>query len=304
MSLVSVIIPVYNLEKYIKACVKMFQNQTYADFELIFINDGSKDNTLEILKTFNDSRIKIFSIEKSNAGMARNFGLSKAAGKWIIFFDGDDICENTFLEKMTAKAEEFDTDVAICASNEYIEKKQKFSNHRVSHLLETIDDSLQNCAKNLHEIKDNTLLELAEPWNKIYKKEFLISNGIKFPNLPNSEDLPFAYQVLLNAEKISFVKEILVSRRIRKSSISFSADKNWINYFKAYVLADKIVFDYEYLDEIKEAYLDRKFRTYAYFYKKVGILNKIPYLLKLNSEIKNANGILKTNKYNILNYLF
>lgn len=304
MSLVSVIIPVYNLEKYIKGCVKMFQNQTYADFELIFVNDGSTDKSLEILKSFDDSRIKIFNVEKSNAGMARNFGLNKANGKWIIFFDGDDICKNTFLEKMVKKAEEFDTDVAICASNEYIEKKQKFSNHRVSHLLETIDDSLQNCAKNLHEIKDNTLLELAEPWNKIYKKEFLISNGIKFPNLPNSEDLPFAYQVLLNAEKISFVKEILVSRRIRKSSISFSADKNWINYFKAYVLADKIVFDYEYLDEIKQAYLDRKFRTYAYFYKKVGILNKIPYLLKLNSEIKNANGILKTNKYNILNYLF
>ena len=163
---------------------------------------------------------------------------------------------------------------------------------------------MQNCAKNLHEIKDNTLLELVEPWNKIYKKEFLISNGIKFQEIKNSNDLVFTYTVLLNAEKISFVKEILVSRRIRKSSISFSADKNWINYFNAYVLADKIVFDYEYLDEIKEAYLDRKFRTYAYFYKKVGILNKIPYLLKLNSEIKNANGILKTNKYNILNYLF
>ena len=103
MSLVSVIIPVYNLEKYIKGCVKMFQNQTYADFELIFVNDGSTDKSLEILKSFDDSRIKIFNVEKSNAGMARNFGLNKANGKWIIFFDGDDICEKTFLEKMVQK---------------------------------------------------------------------------------------------------------------------------------------------------------------------------------------------------------
>jgi len=304
MSLISVIIPVYNLEKYIKNCVNMFLNQTYQDFELIIVNDGSKDKSLDILKTFNDSRIQIFNIEKSNAGCARNFGFDKANGKWIIFFDGDDICKKTFLQKMVKKAEEFDTDITICASNEYVEKKQKFSNHRTSHLLETIDNDFQNCAKSLHEIGNNILLEFAEPWNKIYKKEFLTLNNIKFPNLPNSEDLPFACEVIFKAQKISFVKEILVSRRIRKSSISFSADNNWINYFKAYELADKAAFKYKYFDEIKDAYFDRKIRTYAYFYKKVGVLNKIPYLLKLNSEIKNANNILKINKYHLLNCLF
>ena len=83
----------------------MFQKQTYATFELIFVNDGSTDKSLEILKSFDDSRIKIFNVEKSNAGMARNFGLNKANGKWIIFFDGDDICKNTFLEKMVKKAD-------------------------------------------------------------------------------------------------------------------------------------------------------------------------------------------------------
>ncbi len=304
MSLVSVIIPVYNLEKYIKNCVNMFLNQTYSDFELIFVDDASCDNTLKILKSFNDSRIKIFSNKKSSAAQARNFGLKNAKGKWIIFFDGDDICENYFLEKMVKKAENFDCDIVICASNEFIERKQKFSYHRTSHLLETVDNALQNNALNLHQINNNSLLELVEPWNKIYKKDFLISNNIKFPAIKNAEDLPFSCNVLLSAKKISFVKEILVSRRIRKSSISFSADRNWINYFKAYKMADEIVFCYEYFSEIKEAYLDRKIRTYAYFYKKVGILNKIPYLLKFYSEIKNTNCILKTNKYNILNYLF
>ena len=94
---------------------------------LFFVNDGSTDKSLEILKSFDDSRIKIFNVEKSNAGMARNFGLNKKAnGKWIIFFDGDDICKNTFLEKMVKKQRNLIRIVAICASNEYIEKKQNF----------------------------------------------------------------------------------------------------------------------------------------------------------------------------------
>ncbi len=98
--MISVIIPVYNLEKYIKSCVNMFLNQTYQDFELIFTDDASNDGSLEILKSFNDPRIKIFTVKKMYAGGARNFGLSRAKGDWIVFFDGDDICENTFFEKM------------------------------------------------------------------------------------------------------------------------------------------------------------------------------------------------------------
>lgn len=301
--MISVIIPVYNLEKYIKNCIDMFLNQTYADFELIIVNDASTDNTLKIIESFKDNRIQIFSLEKSSAGIARNFGLNKARGKWVIFFDGDDICENTFLEKMVKKAEKFDTDVTICASNEYIEKKKKFSNHRITHLLKAIDDNLQNSAKNLHEIGCNSLLELIEPWNKIYKKEFLISNDIKFATIKNSEDLPFTYSVLLSAQKISFVKELLVTRRIRKTSLSFQTNKNWINYFKAYELTDEIVLNYKYFDEIKNAYLKRRFETYLYFYKKAGILNKIPYFLNLSSEIKNVSNTFKISKINIIKKL-
>lgn len=299
--MISVIIPVYNLEKYIKSCVNMFLNQTYQDFELIFTDDASNDGSLEILKSFNDPRIKIFTVKKMYAGGARNFGLSRAKGDWIVFFDGDDICENTFFEKMAKKAQDTNSDIVICASNEFIEKKQKFSNHRTAHLLKNIDE---NVTGDLHDIKDNSLLELVEPWNKIYKKDFLILNDIKFQEIKNSNDIVFTYKALLCAKKISIIKEILVSRRIRKFSISCFADKNWEDYFKAYKTADETVFNYKYFDEIKEAYINRKINTFAYFYKKVGILNKIPYLLKFISEIKNSNTVLKANKYNILNYLF
>ena len=304
MNLVSVVIPVFNVEKYVRECVISFLNQSFKEFELIFVDDASSDKTVEIIKTFDDERIRIFSIEKSSAANARNFGLSKAKGKWDVFFDGDDFCNNKFLEKMYAKAEKFDCDMVICASAEYIEKKQKISRHRSAHTLKSIDDKYQNSANSLHEINNNSLLEFVEPWNKIYKKEFLLQNDIKFPSILCAEDTPFSYKALLCAKKISFIKDELVFIRRRKSSLSFSTHKNWINYFYAYNEADKIVFKYKYFDDIKEAYCDRKINTFSYFYKKAGILNKIPYLMKAFKVINDVNKTINKNKYSFLDIIF
>lgn len=315
MSLISVIVPVYNVEKYIKESVISLLNQSFKDFELLFIDDGCTDNTVEIIRSFNDDRIKIFKNNKKGAGCARNFGLSKALGKWIVFFDGDDFCNEKYLEKLLRRAQNHDSDVAICGSVEYSEKKKKFLTGKKSHTLEYLDDAALNCAKSLHELctikcKDShisfgeMLLELAEPWNKIYKREFLIENGIKFAEILCSEDLPFAYEVLFKAKKISFVKENLVFARRRLSSLSFSVDKNWINYFIAYKITKEFAFKYPYFDEIKDAFFDRMFRTYKYFYKKAGVLNKIPYLFKFINEINDANKTLKEKRYNFFKILF
>ncbi len=303
---VSVIIPAYNVEKYIKECIGSFLNQTFSDFELILVDDGSKDKTLETIKTFNDNRIFVYSIENSGAGQARNFGLNKAKGKWVVFFDGDDFCNKTFLEKMVSKAEGTDCDIVICASAEYIEKKKKITRHRKAHTLEWADEKFLNFTGDLHRINGigkNPLMEFVEPWNKIYKKDFLLSNNIKFPKILCAEDTPFSYEALVKAGKISFVKDELVYIRRRPKSLSFSTNKNWINYFYAYELADDIVFGYKYFDEIKETYFERKINTYRYFYKKAGVLNKIPYFLKFLAEIKKTNKILKSNRYSILKAL-
>lgn len=305
MSLVSVIIPVYNLEKYIKECLLSFLSQSFKDFELIFVDDASSDNTAEIIKSFTDERIKLFEIEKSNAGCARNYGLKVACGKWVVFFDGDDFCSEFFLEKMVQKAEKTDADVVICASAEYFEKNGKISRHRYSHTLKWVDEGLENFTGSLVQAKNNQILELMEPWNKIYSRKFLLSNDIKFQEITNSNDTLFSHNVLLKAEKIAFLKDELVyTRRGRKSSLSFSANKNWKNYFLAYNEADKLVFNYKYFDDIKEAYFDRKFRAYKYFYKKTGVLNKLPYLFMFINEMKTANNILNKEKYTLFKILF
>lgn len=316
MSLVSVIVPVYNLEKYIKECVISLLNQSFKDFELIFVDDGSRDGTVEIIKSFNDKRIKVFKNDKKGAGLARNFGLSKALGKWVVFFDGDDFCNGKYLEKLVLCAENNEVDVAICGALEYSEKKKRFRKGKITHTLEYLDDEAKCFAKSFYEWCDiqakgdkfgrscgDMLLDLAEPWNKIYRREFLIQNKLEFASLPCSEDLPFAYSVLFCAKKISLIKENLVFIRKRPSSLSYSTNKNWINYFLAYEITDKIAFEYPYFDKIKEAYCDRKFRTYKYFYKKAGVLN-FPYFLKFMNEIKRINDILKEQRYNVFKALF
>jgi len=316
MSLISVIIPIFNVETYIKECTTSLLNQSFRDFELLFIDDMCEDKTVDVIKTFKDERIKIFKNNKKGAGCARNFGLTLAKGKWIVFFDGDDFCHENYLSKLYKKAEEKDADVVICGSIEYLEKKKKFLKGKKSHALEFLDEKFENSLKSFDEWceifdKDNPkcsygdmLLELAEPWNKIYRRDFLIENDLKFADIPCSEDLPFSYGVLFNAPKISFVKENLVFIRRRPSSLSFSVNKNWKNYFIAYKITDEAAFNYPHFEKIKNAYFDRRFRTYKYFYKKAGVLNKIPYLFKFNNEIKYINRILNEKRYNLFKAIF
>ena len=121
---ISVIIPIYNCEKYIKECLSSLIKQTFKNFEIICINDGSNDDTLKILKKFEakDERIIIFNQNNSGPGIARNIGMKKSKGEYLIFLDSDDIFKKTMLEELYIKIKENDSDVVICNSQNF-EKK-------------------------------------------------------------------------------------------------------------------------------------------------------------------------------------
>ena len=120
---VSVIIPVYNTERYLRQCLDSVVNQTLRDIEIICVDDGSTDGSLEILREYQakDERIKILSQEKSNAGNARNLGLSIAEGEYLSFLDSDDFFELTMLEHMFACAKSGNVDIVVCEMKVYYE---------------------------------------------------------------------------------------------------------------------------------------------------------------------------------------
>ena len=118
MVAISIVIPVYNIEKYLKECLDSLVNQTFKDFEVICVNDGSKDKSLDILNEYakKDSRFIVVTQENGGSGSARNNGLSRARGKYVQFLDGDDYFEPELLEKLYNLAEKYQANISVCSS--------------------------------------------------------------------------------------------------------------------------------------------------------------------------------------------
>ena len=114
MSEVSIIVPIYNSEKYISACIESILHQTYKDFELLLIDDGSTDNTNNIIKKYKDSRIKIYRQENKGTGAARNLGMKHANGNYLTFVDSDDAIEQRYLEIMLNACKNNNADIVSC----------------------------------------------------------------------------------------------------------------------------------------------------------------------------------------------
>ncbi|MEI0550868.1 glycosyltransferase family 2 protein [Brachyspira intermedia] len=192
--LISIILPVYNAEKYIEKCLNSFINQTYKNIEIICINDGSKDNSYNILKELStkDNRIKLFTHENSGPAKTRNVGLENATGNYIMFCDSDDYYELNACELMLKTIVENNVDVVMCDCNikDYFEggirKKDELDYFRLKML------GYYNIG--VSELIDiNVIL-----WNKIYKRSIIINNNIRFPDGFEHDDCNFVLKYLSN----------------------------------------------------------------------------------------------------------
>ena len=208
---ISVIIPVYNVEKYLKKCIDSILNQTFQDFEIIFIDDGSTDKSLKILEEYNnrDNRFIILKQTHKGAGTARNKGIELARGKYVIFLDSDDYFEPTLLEELFHYAEDNKTEITICSS-------RKVDDYGI--IIETespnfpinFDKIPMKQIFNWENFKEDIFCLLAPViWNRLFLKDFLINNDLRFPNLPIYEDIGFVHCTTASATKmIAFNKEL------------------------------------------------------------------------------------------------
>lgn len=201
MAKVSIIVPVYNVEKYLRKCLDSLINQTLKDIEIICVNDGSKDNSPKILEEYakKDNRIIVINQENAGLSVARNSGIDIAKGEYIGFVDSDDWVDLDFFEKLYYSATSNDTDIAVGGIIRVTGiKKKKFLNFEK----ETITDNT-NLKFELCDVPEKSYV-----WNKIYKTEKLKEIGLEFEKGIFYEDCIFTPQALFYLGKIVTVPNI------------------------------------------------------------------------------------------------
>lgn len=245
--LISIIIPVYNKEKYLDECIKSVVNQDYKDIEIIIINDGSQDNSENIIKQWisKDSRIRYLTQENKGVASARNKGISMANGKYLFFLDADDLLKENAILTLVNCAEQTEADIITANFFEKIEdkiiKKPSFSNQLYSESdLYTTDVILEMfIINNRH---------MAMAGNKLYKTEFLKKHKITYFDGVIAEDRLFNLMCYVNkpviqvVNKYTYVYNILENSRSRTfSSKYYDESIALLNYFYDYLLEESKV---------------------------------------------------------------
>lgn len=231
---VSIIVPVYNVEKYLRRCLESLIHQTLEEIEIIVVNDGTKDNSQEIIDEYAKKDNRIIPLKKKNGGLsdARNYALPYVKGEYVAFVDSDDYVEETMYEKLYEKAKEEDYDFVEC---DFI---WEYPNKKV------IDTS---------RIDDNYFTDIrVVAWNKLYKTKLILDKKLIFPVGLHYEDIAFCYKLLPWAKKIGYLNDACYHYIQRDDSIANTSD------IRVRELYDVISDVYKYYQEnhLLETYYD------------------------------------------------
>ena len=263
---ISVIIPVYNSEKYLEKCLKSVIYQTYENLEIICVNDGSEDNSLNILEDFKkkDERVKIISTENKGQSHARNKGLKESSGDYVSFIDSDDWVSLSLYEKFIYalnNSEGFEIflfnarKVYSNPKNPFYEeffKPYEWKNYENENNILNFDYCMNPFEGNMSAV------------NKIYERKFLDKNGIEFIEGLIFEDQLFYIQTMLEAKKIYMYKECLYNYRINEFSTMQNAGKRVFDIFKITDKIKELISKQGRFEEFKYALLQHEFLQFSY----------------------------------------
>lgn len=227
---VSVVIPIYNVEKYLEDCLNSIVYQTLKDIEIICIDDGSTDNSLKILNRYakNDSRIIVISQENMGHAAATNRGMDIAKGEYLYLMDSDDIIKLNALEDTYRISKSKNLDLLIFKSINYYELENKFYETEVY----SMGNLFKKVGNNIFTYKDipDVLFDISvTPWSKLYNLDFIRRINARFPEGLIFDDNVFFWQVLFNAKRIYFYNEFLFTRRWYSSSSTTLGDERFLD---------------------------------------------------------------------------
>ena len=220
---VSVIVPVYNVEKYLKKCIDSLLNQTLDDYEIIIINDCSKQDEKKIIESYNDKRIVYIENTKNmGIGYNRNIGIKMAKGEYVCFIDSDDYVDSNFLSKMYNYSKKNNLDLCVC-DYYHVDEKGKIIKQFI------IDDFKITDIHN----SPNLLCQInMGPCNKIFNKNLLVKNNIYFNEHLKYEDLSFVAITICKSKKIGKVNGALNFFTVHQNSETTTMDKKVFDIFK------------------------------------------------------------------------
>ena len=276
--MISVVIPVYNVDKYVGKCLSSLVEQTYRDFEIIAVNDGSQDNSLEILRHFEHRYDFVTVIDKENGGMssARNAGMEIARGEYIAFVDSDDFVAPTYLEELYNACVENGADISCCyyyyrfVENDFL-FEYPFRCHGVYGNQEAMN-------KLLRDVQIQSLV-----WNKLYRRSLFADHGITFPAMC-FEDMAIANRVFAHAMRVAVLDRPLYYYNQRPSSTLATMNANKINDFIRAIAMVRVSLERNGLfKKYRKSYLALTRKTCNCCYL---------YVLKLHSDKKCMRGCM------------
>ena len=254
---VSIVMPTYNAAEYLPDTLDGLTKQTFTDFEVIFVDDGSDDETVSMLQDFaaKDDRAIVLWQEHQYAGAARNLGMQHARGKYLLFLDGDDFFMPQMLEKAVAKAEKTESDICVFRANRIDHETGEISEMpwtmRINKCPAEETFSIQTNAKQIYEFTT------AAPWNKFYRRDFVMKYGLTFQETRQSNDIAFIYTSLALADKITVIDEDLQMHRFNnKKSLQGTNDTQPECFYDGLKELKRRLVTYGVYEQVEPAFLN------------------------------------------------
>lgn len=273
---VSIVVPLYNVEKYIERCLKSIMEQTFDNYEVIIVNDGSKDNSINIAEKFQKrypDKIRIITQKNAGLSAARNKGIQEAVGEYICFIDSDDFIKDDMIEKLYQQAVDKNADMVICGVNKYIEStKETYEDVREYDETRIFDS--EHCIREF--LLDKTVEGYA--CNKLFKRSLFLDNNIQYPVGKMFEDVETTIKLIIASDRIAFSDNYGYYYVQREGSITKDVKKRTIeDYIRSFVIVKQLLEKNNIFDNLKDAYK-------RYYINRLNVA----YVMLYNYEFNNA----------------
>lgn len=285
---ISVILPVYNSEDYLKGCLDSLLNQTFKDIEILCIDDGSSDESLDILKDFEktDSRITVVTQENMGVAKTRNNALKLVKGNYIYFMDSDDYLDKNAFKKLHDNITSNDSDFCIMKAI-FVNDSEEYKFPAFDLDKEFDKVNFNNFTFTYKDIKSHVLNGLFAPWLKLYSAKFLnSSDDFTFPEIKSYSDAPFHVKTMLNASRISFVPEYLYYYRENEDSLVHSS-ANTLNFFTLSDIIEDYLVENDFIDEFRDEFSAFKVVKLVYY---MGFTDSDEYYIKAKEDLSKIDA--------------